>query len=111
MDSCKLSFPSFEMPLDGDMHKDEFFLYAEVNVSSCYPAEDTIYIIVRKHTGLNQINSCMSYIPNDDVVISICCEEIISGSFVPELFTVTLNLNLNILVMIFDYRNISHVYR
>lgn len=96
MDSCKLSFPSFEMPWDGDMHKDEFYPFAEVNVSTCYPAEDTIYIIVCKQTGLNQINSCMSYIPNDAVVISICCEEIIGGSFVPELFTVTLNLNLNL---------------
>lgn len=93
------------------MHKDEFYSYSEVNVCTCYPAEDTIYIIICKHTGLNQINSCTSYIPNDAVVISVCCEEIISSSFVPKLVTVTLNLNLNIRVMIFDYGNISHVYK
>ncbi|KAK9222894.1 hypothetical protein WN944_011334 [Citrus x changshan-huyou] len=44
MDSCKLSFPSFEMPWDGDMHKDEFYPYAEVNGSwvhdETYPLYD-----------------------------------------------------------------------
>lgn len=53
------------------MHKDESYSYVEINMSKYYPSLDTLYNTMQTYK-LEPINSCMSDMPNDTVVLSIC---------------------------------------